>query len=206
MFDSELAHMLKESKCYCIEFGVQTFNEKLKHHILKRKERTNILMKAFSICEEYGLRYDVDHLFGIPNEKVEDYIEAAGIYTELKGINRIKCHNLVYYRESEIYEYAPQEVKDNKNYKADFFSSVSGDKDMLETNKIFQKYYKILPLLPRPLNLFILKANNWKIFKYVPYVFVMFLMILLAIKNGDRRFKVYFKHYPRKLKWAFLGI
>lgn len=204
-FDDELALMLKESRCYCVEFGVQTFNEKLKQDILKREERTSILMKAFSICEKHGLRYDVDHLFGIPGEKAEDHIEAAKIYINLKHINRIKCHNLTFYKEAEIYEYAPQRVKDNKDYKSDFFSSISGSKDMLKTNKIFQKYYKVLPLLPKKFNSLILKGNNWRIFNYIPRVLVFFLMLVLAVKNRDKRFKVYCKYYPRKIKRALLG-
>lgn len=204
IFDDELALMLKESKCYCVEFGVQTFNEKLKQDILKRKERTSILMRAFSICEKHGLRYDIDHLFGIPGEQAEDHIEAAKIYMKLRYINRIKCHNLTFYREADIYEHAPQRVKDNKDYKADFFSSVSGNEDMLKINKIFQKYYKVLPLLPKQLNRLILKGNQWKIFNYVPYIFVVLLMLVVAIKNRDKRFKVYCKCYPRKIKRALL--
>lgn len=205
-FDDELAIMLKESKCYCVEFGVQTFNERLKRDVLKRNEMTNILIKAFSICDRHRLQYDVDHLFGIPGEKPEDHIDAAKVYMKLKYINRIKCHNLAFYRDAGIYEYAPQAVKDNRDYRADFFSSVSGDKDMLKVNEIFERYYKVMPLLPRRLNIFILKNNNWKIFRFVPSIFVVLLMLVRAVKNRDRRFKVYIKYYPKKIKQALIGV
>jgi radical SAM superfamily enzyme YgiQ (UPF0313 family) len=205
IFDRELALMLKGSGCYSIEFGAQTFNEHLKADILKRSESTGTLLRAFSICDEQGIRYDVDHMFGVPGERLADHIAAAKLYLELKYINRIKCHNLTFYRQAKIYEHAPGTVKNNEDYNADFFSAPAGEREMLKTNKIFQKYYKVLPLLPRKLNLFILKGKRWKIFNYVPYVLIVFLMLLLALRNQDKRFKVYLKYYPRKLRRALGG-
>ena len=205
IFDDELALMLKESGCYCVEFGVQTFNEALKKNILGREEKTGDLMKAFSACDRAGLRYDTDHMFGIPGERTEDHIKAAGVYADLKCLNRIKCHNLVYYKGAKIREHAPRAVREDGEYRADFFSSVAGEGRMVETNYVFQKYYKTLPLLPKRFNLFILKKNNWRIFKYVPYVLVVMLMLILAIKNKDKRFKVYFNYYPKKIKHALAG-
>jgi len=205
IFDDEIASMLKESGCYCIEFGVQTFNERIKRDILKRNESMDMLIKAFSICNEHGLMYDVDHLFGIPREGIKDHIEGAKIYKDLSRINRIKCHNLTFYRQAEIYEYAPQAVIGNKDYAADFFSSISGEKDMVTINRAFQKYYKVLPILPERINLLLLRGDNWKIFNYVPYIFIVFLMSLLAIKKRDRRFKIYCKYYPMKVRQALLS-
>lgn len=204
-FDDEIALMFKDSKCYCVEFGVQTFNEKLKRDILKRDEKNDTLLNAFSICDKYRLRYDVDHIFGIPGEKTQDHIESAKIYAKLKYVNRIKCHNLAFYKDSSIYKYAPPQVREKEDYSAEFFSSVVGEEGMIEVNKIFQKYFKILPLLPRRLNIFILNGKRWKIFRYVPFVFILLLMLALAIKNKDRRFGFYFIYYPRKLKKTFLG-
>jgi hypothetical protein len=144
-------------------------------------------------------------LFGIPGEKTEDHLAAARIYADLKYLNRIKCHNLTYYREAEIFDYAPAAVKNNQGYRADFFSAVSGSPEMLRANRTFQKYYKILPLLPAGINRFIARGRRWQIFNYIPSLFVFLLMLLLAIKNRDRRFLIYGKYYPRKLRRA-LGI
>jgi radical SAM superfamily enzyme YgiQ (UPF0313 family) len=199
VFDEEIALMLKESGCYCVEFGAQTFNEHLKRNILKRNEKTSVLLNAFSLCEKYGLRYDIDHMFGIPGERTSDHLHAAKIYLELGGLNRIKCHNLVYYPQAKICAYAPQSVKENKDYQADFFSTVSGEKDMLKINKIFTKYFKVLPLFARRLNLFILENNHWKAFAYIPNILILILMMILAIKKRDRRFAIYGKLYFRKV-------
>ena len=205
VFDEELALMLKESKCYCIEFGVQTFNEHLKKNVLNRIETTDTLLEAFSLCDKHALKYDVDHLFGIPGEEKEDHLQAAKVYLTLKHINRIKCHNLTFYREAKVYAYAPVAVKDNPDYRADFFSVVSGEKEMLKINVIFQKYFKVLPLFSKSVNLFLIKSNRWKLFKIFPSFLVIFFMLVLAVKNKDKRFKVYLKYYPLRLLRVILG-
>ncbi|MCM8786790.1 MAG: radical SAM protein [Candidatus Omnitrophica bacterium] len=203
VFDEEIANLLKKSGCYCVEFGVQTFNEKIKKEILLRNESNQQLLAAFKICDRYNLPYDVDHLFGIPTESVKDHIEAARIYMNLKFLNRIKTHNLTFYPQAQIYNFAPQYIKNNKNYQADFFSILSGEKNIININKIFIKYFKVLPLLPKKINLFILKKNRLKIFTYFPNILILICMFLVAIKNKDRRFLIYLRLYLRKILLSF---
>jgi hypothetical protein len=205
-FDEEMARMLKESRCYCVEFGVQTFNESLKHNILAREEKNAVIQTAFAICDEYDLTYDADHLFGIPQESLEDHLTAAGIYAKSRRLNRIKCHNLVFYRQARISEYSPADIKNDKNYQADFFSSVAGSPDMRGINACFQKYFKILPLFSVAGNSFLNEKNRWKIFKFIPNVLILFGMLIIAIKNKDRRFRVYLKYYPKKIFRTVWGI
>ena len=204
-FDGELASALKESGCYCVEFGVQTFNESLKRDILNRDEKTEDLLKAFAVCDRYRMRYDADHLFGIPGETVDDHREAARIYSNLRYINRIKCHNLVFYREAGIFKDAPQAVKDDIGRNSDFFSSVSGEGAILRSNKTFQKLFKVLPLLPGAVKRFFTRGENWRVFRFSPGFMVMFFMLVLAVKNRDRRFFIYLKHYPSRIKRAICG-
>jgi anaerobic magnesium-protoporphyrin IX monomethyl ester cyclase len=201
-FDGELAQALRKSGCYCVEFGVQTFNESLKRDVLNRKEKTRDLLKAFSVCDRYKLRYDADHLFGIPGETAADHREAASIYSSLCYLNRIKCHNLVFYREAGIFEHAPQSARDARGRNCDFFSSVSGEGAMVKANRVFQKLFKVLPLLPGAARRFFIRRDNWKSFRFVPGVLVTLFMLILAAKNGDRRFFIYLKHYPVKLARA----
>ncbi|MEM7816461.1 MAG: radical SAM protein, partial [Candidatus Aenigmatarchaeota archaeon] len=198
-FDEEIANLLKKTGCYCVEFGAQTFNENIKKEILARYESNQQLLEAFKICDRNKLRYDIDYLFGIPKETVDDHIKAAKIFTTLKYLNRIKCHNLTFYPKALIYQFAPDYIKNNKNYQADFFSTISGQKDIIKFNKIFIKYFRVLPLLSKRINLFLLKKNHWKIFNYIPNAIVLIFMLLLAIKNRDKRFAIYVKLYLRKI-------
>jgi len=204
-FDDELALMLKDSGCYCVEFGAQTFNARLKQEILDRSETEQVLRQAFSVCDRQKLRYDIDHLFGIPGESVADHKQGARAYLNLKYLNRIKCHNLTFYQDAPIYKYAPESVKKSEPYSADFFSYVSGRQDMLVANKAFQKYFKILKLLPRGAHYFILKDRRWRVFRFVPGLAVVFFMIILALKNKDRRFWVYLTYFPQKVIHGILA-
>ena len=198
-FDAEMAGMLKESRCYCVEFGIQTFNESLKKNILSREEKSATLLAAFDICEQHNLNYDADHLFGIPGESLADHLTAAGIYSNLRCLNRIKCHNLVFYPKAAISEYAPATIKDDRHHPADFFSSVAGSRDMRPINGCFQKYFKVLPLLSNAGNAFLQKKARWKIFKFIPTGLIWTAMLVLAVKNKDKRFIIYLKYYPRKI-------
>ena len=199
VFDSELAVMLKESKCYCVEFGVQTFNEPLKRNVLSRTEKTDRLKKVFEICDTHHLMYDADHIFGVPGESVEDHMEAGRIYSTFKYLNRVKCHNLVFYPEAKIHDHAPREIKEDAQYHKYFFSSITGEKHMQMANRCFQKYFKVLPLVPHRLNRYLQKENSWRIFRFIPNIFVGMLMFFLALKNKDKRFVIYFKYYPKKI-------
>ena len=198
-FDAEMAALLKQSRCYCVEFGVQTFNEPLKKTVLAREENTATLRAAFAICDQQGLLYDTDHLFGIPGESLDDHRAAAKIYSTLRHLNRIKCHNLVFYRNAKIFDYSPADIKNNKDYQADFFSSIAGSPEMQVANLCFQKYFKILPLLTPGANAWIQGKNRWKIFKFMPGFLILAAMLVLAVKNRDKRFFVYIKYYPKKI-------
>nr|HPN55348.1 hypothetical protein [Candidatus Omnitrophota bacterium] len=158
------------------------------------------------ICDEYDLTYDADHLFGIPQESLEDHLTAAGIYAQLRRLNRIKCHNLVFYRHAKIFESSPVDIKNDSNYQADFFSSIAGSPDMRVINACFQKYFKILPLLSTAANAFVRNKHRWKFFKFVPDGLIMAGMLILAMKNRDKRFRVYLKQYPRMIIRMIRGV
>ncbi len=205
-FDEEMAGMLKESRCYCVEFGVQTLNESLKRRVLSREEHNAVVAKAFALCDRHHLAYDADHLFGIPGESLDDHITAAGIYANLRGLNRIKCHNLVFYRQAKIFEWAPADIKNDDRYQSDFFSAVAGSPDMKIPNACFQKYFKILPLFSPAVNSFLRHKNRWKFFRFVPNVLIMAGMLVLAMKNQDKRFYFYLKYYPKTILKTVLGV
>jgi hypothetical protein len=198
-FDGSTASLLKRSGCYCVEFGAQTFKEGLKKKVLNRNEPTDRLLSAFEACAEERLFFDVDHMFGIPGESIEDHRLAGGIYAGLKYLNRIKCHNLTFYRQAEIYECAPSSVKESADYNADFFSQISGEKEMRVANKAFQRLFKVLPLMPERFGRALLKNGRWKVLRFFPGFLTVFFMSMIALRNKDRRFLVYLKEYPRKI-------
>jgi len=203
-FDLEIANMLKYSRCYCVEFGVQTFNESIKRDVLDRVESVAALKRAFAICDQVQLQYDVDHLFGVPGECVDDHLMAAKVYVGLQSLNRIKCHNLVVYPNAKISRYFSGKISDEESYQAGFFSFVAGSSSMKAANACFQKYFKVLPLLPIFMNDFLQNKNRWNIFRFVPNVVIIVIMFILAVKNGDKRFEIYVKYYFIKVFQAIV--
>lgn len=214
-FNEEVAELLKGAGCYAIEFGIQTLNESLRKRILHRPERNQDSMKAFTICDTYRIRYDIDHMFGLPEEREEDHIYAAQVYGRLKYLNRIKCHNLSYFPNLPITLSAQakgllsypdvQRIIAGEDEKDFFHSDSVKERGWQQTNKGYQILYKFLPLL-RPAQIsFLLTHNLQKKLHYLPQPVVIFLQMLVAIRGKDYRFLLYVKYYYWRIK-RWLGL
>jgi len=212
-FNEEIAKLLKSSGCYNVEFGIQTWNEKLKKEVLNRAETNQQARKVFQICDDVKLRYDIDHMFGIPGESIDDHIFALKEYLKLKYLNRVKCHNLVYLPKLPIVDYAIKSGYISKKYikiletgdeMADFFNTTRESTQIKYINESFRRFFKIIRLFSPEMINFIIKWKLYYIFKYIPKMLIILGQVLIAIKNSDLRFKVYFKSYPLKIRKAIL--
>jgi radical SAM superfamily enzyme YgiQ (UPF0313 family) len=209
--DDEACKSLKAAGCYCIQFGMQTVNESLKAEVLNRRETNKRALEAMAACGKERLRYDVDHMMGLPGETLEDYIEGARFYKGLKFINRIKCHNLTYFPHLHINEIASKKGMlnegDIKDIEAgditDFFHrDLIKDKDSKKIKDAFQKLYKLLPIIPDFLLKFIIRKRLYGAFRYIPSPLMLLGQILVAIRGRDYRYIVYFKYYPFRVMKA----
>ena len=208
-FDEEVGRLLKESGCYCVDFGMQTLNEVLKRNVLNRHETNKCAEQTFRICDKIGLRYDIDHMFGLPGEQEEDHIKAARLYSQLNYLNRIKCFELTYFPKMQILNSAKdaglldeQDIQDiEKGKVGDFFHENSCKSKMVaKTNKNFKVFYKFLSLLPGSGIKYILKNKIYRSFRFVPSFIVVFLQILVALRGRDYRYLFYFKYYLLRIK------
>jgi radical SAM superfamily enzyme YgiQ (UPF0313 family) len=212
--DEEVAELLKRSGCYAIEFGVQTLNEDIRRRILRRGESNRDVERALEICDRFGLAYDVDHIFGIPNESVDDHECAAKFYSERRMLNRVKCHNLVYFPRLGITEYAHREsilsdgdVEDIENGRVtDFFHADSmGSGDLKKEKESFDVLFKLMPFLGRRGTGFFLKKRRRRLLRWLPRPLVMMLQVIGAGKKRDYRFLLYFRYYPLRIRRALFG-
>lgn len=204
-FDEEVGRLLKYGGCYAIEFGFQTINDSIKKKILNCATTSEQAKKTFDTCDKLKLRYDIDHMFELPQEKEEDHIQATRFYSRLKYLNRIKCHNLTYFPKLKIVEIARQnnlltknDIDDIKNGLIGNFLNIGSlkDKTVLRRNKNFKLLYKILPLLPFSFIRWILGRRLYRKFYLIPSFAVILLQLLIAIKNRDYRYFIYLKYYP----------
>lgn len=211
----EIAKVLMESGCYAIEFGVQTLNETVRKNVLNRNETNQDNSKAFAICDKRKIHYDIDHIFGLPDEKEEDFVFAAKYYSKLKYLNRIKCHFLTYFPGTQIIETAlemglinKEQVNDiNAGKVGDFFhASTHMDKHSLKLANSFHKFFKVLPLIPKSWAEKIIAKKWYNLFGGLPSLATIFLQIIGAIKGRDYRFVLQIKYYALRLRrnWHLL--
>ena len=200
-FDPETAALLKASGCYCVEFGLQTFNEALRSRVLKRPESLEAAALAFAACDTAGLAYDADYIFGLPGETVADHLAAALKFSRLKRLNRIKCHNLVYYRGLAITDYALKEGwADGADLSGgDFFSGDRAATGMRAANSAFRKLFKLYGFVGGTGLKLAVAAGMWRGFRFIPGFLLKPLELAAGLLRGDRRFRVYLRAYPAKM-------
>lgn len=210
--DEEVGEMLKQGGCYAVEFGIQTLNESIKRQILNRKESNEHCEQAFQVCEKLRLRYDVDHIFGLPDESEEDHRFAAEFYSRWSYLNRIKCHNLTYFPKLEIISAArdrgmvdEEELRNVENgVISDFFHhDAIADPQLKRSKQAFQILFKMLPVLPRRVVSFMLRRGIHYWLRYLPSPFVILSQCLVAIKGRDYRYLLYVKYYWLRLRRIF---
>ena len=197
-FGAETAALLKDTGCYCVEFGLQTFNERLRSSVLKRPESLEAVRKALAACDAVGLPYDVDYIFGLPGETAEDHLEAAQKFSGFKTLNRIKCHNLVYYKGLGITDYALKEgwVDERSLSQGDFFSGDRAVPAMRGPDRAFRNLFKLSGLLGGSALVLAARSGLWRAFRFLPGFVVKPLELLSGLLRGDHRFFFYIKTYP----------
>ncbi len=207
--DDDICRMLKEGGCYCIEFGMQTWNEALKKNVLNRSETNDRALEAFRRCDRFGLRYDIDHIFGLPGEKVEDHVDGLRFYSRLKRLNRIKCHNLTYFPNTAITRFARENQvltkedvdKLEKGDISDFFhGDAIKDRELKKAKDVFSKCYKWLPVIPGFLIRSFIRSGDCRVFRFLPRPVIILGQLLVAVKGRDYRYLIYFKYYPLRIR------
>ncbi|MBN1669877.1 MAG: radical SAM protein [Kiritimatiellae bacterium] len=206
-FDEDTARLLKEGGCYCIEFGLQTWNERLRREVLNRRETNEAAFRVFDLCATHKLWYDVDHMFNLPGETQGDHREGVACYRKLKCLNRVKVHFLVYLPTAGILDHAreagilPEDVdaKLAEGWESDFYDQGTGTKQERATVAGFAALYKLLPILPQAAVRWLLRGNRVRLMRWIPGPIMALLQGLMAWRSGDLRFSTYLRIYPIKV-------
>ncbi len=208
--DEEVASLLRWGGCYAIEFGLQSLNPEIRKGVLGRWEGNEQYEKAFEILDRVGIRYDIDHMFGLPGESLEDHAEAARFYSSLGRLNRIKCHQLTYFPGLEIVEKAKEAgVLRGEDVAAiqrgemvsDFFHVDSiRDPGLRQAARAFQVLFKVLPVLPRAWVDGLLRGQRWRSLLRLPLPLVVLGQVAVAVKGLDYRFLLYLRYYLLRLR------
>ena len=212
-FDDETARLLKQAGCYSVEFGLQTWNDRLRREVLNRGETNQDAFRAFAHCDKYRLRYDVDHMFNLPSETEEDHVLGVECYRRLRYLGRVKVHFLVYYPTADILDHAvaagdlPPQARQllAEGHESDFYDQSSGGEGARRLVAGYAALYKILPLVPAWLVRWFLKPGRVRLLGRIPSPLMALLQGLNALRSGDLRFAAYLYIYPVKIFHTLLA-
>lgn len=160
--DAEIAGLLKEGGCFWLNMGLQTTSEKNRIELLNRVETNDEVRKAVECCHKVGLKFSLDHIFGIPFEGEKEYIEGLKFYNELRP-NLINIFWLVYFPKTEIIKLGKkagyidkkteQEINEGKVSTCCTLKIGEDKEDVIcpkeEEFKNFALLYTLLPLIPK---------------------------------------------------------
>ena len=211
-FDDETAALLKANGCYSIEFGLQTWNQRVRRNTLRRRETNEQAHRVFDSCARHRLWYDVDHMFNLPGEGEQDHLDGTLEYRKLRHLNRVKVHFLVYLPTADIIEdglredILPDDVHDRlaEGWESDFYDQEVGSDEEKATVAGYAALYKLLPVMPKWLVQWLLKRGRVRWLRKIPSPLMALLQGLMAIRSGDLRFSAYLHFYPKKI-WLALG-
>lgn len=203
-FDEDIGRILKDGGCYCVNFGVQTFNEKIRTEVLHRHERNEQVRRAFDICDSLQLRYDVDLMIGLPDMTEEDYLLPIIFMRQHTYFNRIKCYYLTYFprlpivaeaqKRGVLSDYDLAEIE--KGYGGNWFHQDSIiDMQHRRWKDNFERFYKLYPLLPQWMLTCIIQRKWYRFLYKIPKIFVIFAQLCVGIWKRDYRFYIYVKSY-----------
>lgn len=214
LMDEEIARLMKKAGCYCIDFGVQTFNEDVRKKFLNRFESNAQIEVALRICDKFKIRYDIDLIFGLPGATEEDYRLPLGIVKGKRFLNRLKCYYLVYYpklsiinkcRDLNLLSEHDLESIERGEVGDWFHCDFSRDAAQKRLHANYSKIYKVYPLLPDFLK--DAACSPWlaQFFYLVPDFIIILLQGIGGLKTRDYRFWVYIKFYLKAIKRRMAG-
>ncbi|MDP3734301.1 MAG: radical SAM protein, partial [Nanoarchaeota archaeon] len=193
--DEEVAKLLKESGCFKLEMGVQTFNEEVKRKMMTRIEKNEDIVRALKACSKYKLNFFVDHMFGF-GETDAELRHALLLYNEYRP-TRITCYWLQYFPATSVIdktgatEEQRKEAEEGKENTYITGGSVK-DENVKKIAKQFQFIMKGLQLYPKWLVKFFLASNIYKVFHLIP---PLPFELMVAIKKSDYRIFNYIGYY-----------
>ncbi|MFC1889536.1 B12-binding domain-containing radical SAM protein [Thermodesulfobacteriota bacterium] len=207
--DGEIARALKAADCYAVEFGLQTTSDTIRRDLLGRRETLADAARAFDICDKEGLRYDIDHMFNLPGETVQQGRDALRFYMGRRMLNRIKVHYLTYFPGTAMMEYAIEHgILDkqaanriHEGITGDFFHAfTANDPAMIQHIKGFTRLMRLLPLLSERMVNWLTRTDRHLWFARVPGLLIILFQILVALRGRDYRYILYIRYYIHRIR------
>lgn len=205
--DEEIAALLASSGCYRVQLGIQSMDEKNRKALLHRPETNEQVRRCFRALDKYRVRYSIDHIFGLPNERDEQHLfEAAWEYSQLRGVHKANFFFLTCYPKTPMVQYAIQhgmiKPEDEQKINAgeqDTFCYDYGITTDMTLRRLFRAYvifYRMIPVLPKRVKELMLRHKLVRFFWIFPKTPTLVCIdLFLAFKNRDPVSRHFLAHY-----------
>jgi anaerobic magnesium-protoporphyrin IX monomethyl ester cyclase len=207
--DDEIAALLASSGCYRVQIGIQSMDEKNRKALLHRPETNEQVRRCCRALDKYKVRYAIDHIFGLPNERDEQHLfEAAWEYSQFSSLHKIDCFFLTCYPKTPMIRYAIQhgmikaedEQQINAGAQGSFFYDygITTDKALRRLFKAYVIFFRIIPILPKRVKEWMLRHKMVRVFWIFPKIPTLLCIdLFLAFKNRDPVSRHWLEHYSR---------
>lgn len=206
--DEEIISLLKDSKCLKLQIGVQTPVERVRKEVCKRQESNELIMKVMAEIKKHHIFVQMDHLFGLPLQPLEELKEWTKFYIDLKP-DIISPYWIQYYPNSDIVKIAKDSGDIDDSYIQDIiqgkinYSKVVQDLKKDKELSAISRFYWWIPIMPRFLSKYLLKTRLYaKIFKYDKINIIPFFIrhlrsyeLMRTMYVSRKRKKALKKHY-----------
>lgn len=122
LVNKKIAKLLSNSGCHSVKMGIESGNEYLNNHILKKNLTKNQIINAVNNLKRVGIKIETFSIIGIPGETIENAIETLKFNIELKT-DFARCSLLQPYPRTEIWEYTKKNnlLDSTINFKNSYF-------------------------------------------------------------------------------------
>ena len=203
--DAELIRLLKDAGCFLIQTGIETVSEKYRKEVLNRPETNTQIEFVLRTAKAVGLKVQIDHIFGLPQEGEVQQQEAAEFYNRTRP-DSIACFRFTYYPGTKMLELARTKgwlsqaqieniregkITDYGNYRL----AAAQDPQQNAIDKSFLLLFKLLPLLPRWAIRYLIHNRRYRFLRFLPYHCVDILRIMTMIVQRDRMLLAHYRFY-----------
>ncbi len=196
--DLERAQALKDSNCKFIMLGLQSGSEYVRG-LLNRSETNDNVRETARICKEVGLKFTIDHIFGLTEDEAPYLMESARLYNEVRP-NQVNTFFL--------YLFPRTPILDMKNLSESDLNLVNQGKYQSPTFRStrdphyinYRNLFVSLPFLPRGIVTWVLDNDKVHWFNRVPESMIWVMKAISNLRMGNTPSIIaHLKFLPRKL-------
>ena len=202
--DEDIIKALKNSGCKRVQFGLQSYSEKLRKSLLNRTEKNEKVKQICNLCDKYKLYYTIDYIVGIPGQDEDELLNAANFFNKLKYLIKINVFWLKLYPNTILFKnmcesgFLSEEKQEKVKKGLELSFRDGGSFKDLDKKTMYAKYdaiFKILPLVPESIGNFLIRSQ--KIIKTISSlnILLIFIEISVALIKRDPTAIIYIKHY-----------